>query len=367
MTNWENCYLLVNNQAYRKYFDATGKAPEDIEHILLEAGVRRIESVCCDTTETDRNVSKLRGYFRELSKAFRQAVNISSKLSDGSVLIYQHPSVFFGNYPELFFFFLFLKHFCLFKRKAIKIMLIVHDLPSVRYQDQHLLNWERKIFPYASYVVSHNERMTEYITKKLDFKGKIANLHIFDYLVKNNKGVAPHVVHSPATIAFAGNLIKPRFIPQLKNLKGKCEYHLYGREHNNMTSILSDSCQYKGCFPPEILPSKMDEDFGLIWDGDSIDGVTGLMGEYMRYNDPHKLSLYMVAHIPVIVWKKSAIAAFVENNNVGFAVNSLAEIDKRIQEITPAEYEKMHASTVLIANELTAGSSIKKCVEQLLN
>ena len=115
------------------------------------------------------------------------------------------------------------------------------------------------------------------------------------------------------------------------------------------------------------MPNIIDEDFGLIWDGDSIDGVTGLMGEYMRYNDPHKLSLYMVAHIPVIVWKKSAIAAFVENNNVGFAVNSLAEIDKRIQEITPAEYEKMHASTVLIANELTAGSRIKKCIEQLLN
>ena len=365
--NWGNCYLLVNNQAYRQYFDATGKAPEDIEHILLDAGVRQLESACCDSTNKDVTSNKLKGYVSEMAKAFQQARNIASRLSDGSVLIYQHPSVFFGNYPELFFFFLFLKHFCLFKRKSIKVMLIVHDLPSVRYQDQHLLNWERKIFPYASYVVSHNERMTEYITKTLAFKGKIANLHIFDYLVKNNKGVAPHVVHSPATIAFAGNLIKPGFIPQLKNLKGECEYHLYGREHNKMVSILSDSCQYKGCFPPEILPSKMDEDFGLIWDGDTIDGVSGNLGEYMRYNNPHKLSLYMAAHIPVIVWKEAAIAEFVINNNVGFAVNSLKEIGERLKNISQENYDLMYSNTIRVANCLEKGESIMTAITQLLD
>lgn len=36
--NWSNCYILVNDEAYRQYFDATGKAPEDIENILLGTG-----------------------------------------------------------------------------------------------------------------------------------------------------------------------------------------------------------------------------------------------------------------------------------------------------------------------------------------
>lgn len=96
--NWGNCYLLVNNQAYRQYFDATGKSPEDIEHILLDAGVRHVESACCDTTNSDGKPGKAKGYVTELSKSFRQARNIASRPSDGSVIIYRHPSVFFGNY-----------------------------------------------------------------------------------------------------------------------------------------------------------------------------------------------------------------------------------------------------------------------------
>lgn len=110
--NWGNCYLLVNNQAYRQYFDATGKAPEDIEHILLDAGVRQLESACCDSTNKDVTSNKLKGYVSEMAKAFQQARNIASRLSDGSVLIYQHPSVFFGNYfPVISIIFYFLVYY----------------------------------------------------------------------------------------------------------------------------------------------------------------------------------------------------------------------------------------------------------------
>lgn len=109
--NWGNCYLLVNNQAYRQYFDATGKAPEDIEHILLDAGVRQLESACCDSTNKDVTSNKLKGYVSEMAKAFQQARNIA-RLSDGSVLIYQHPSVFFGNYfPVISIIFYFLVYY----------------------------------------------------------------------------------------------------------------------------------------------------------------------------------------------------------------------------------------------------------------
>ena len=107
----DRLYLLVNNQAYRQYFDSTGKAPEDIEHILLDAGVRHVESACCDTTNSDGKPGKAKGYVTELSKAFRQARNIA-RLSDGSVLIYQHPSVFFGNYfPVISIIFYFLVYY----------------------------------------------------------------------------------------------------------------------------------------------------------------------------------------------------------------------------------------------------------------
>lgn len=82
------------------------------------------------------------------------------------------------------------------------------------------MKWERRIFHYASYIVSHNERMTDYIHHCLLFKGRIEDLHIFDYLVDKPKIAAPHLLHIPATIAYAGNLVKPGFIYKLNNVGG---------------------------------------------------------------------------------------------------------------------------------------------------
>ncbi|NRO11242.1 Beta-1,6-galactofuranosyltransferase WbbI [Lactobacillus helveticus] len=48
-------------------------------------------------------------------------------------------------------------------------------------------------------------------------------------------------------------------------------------------------------------------------------------GNYLRYNDPHKLSLYLASGIPVIIWKKAAEAKFVEENKVGITVDSLED------------------------------------------
>lgn len=366
--NWSNCYILVNDEAYRQYFDATGKAPEDIENILLgTGGVHKISNACHNAPNIRRCSNKLKGYIREIRNGFKQAHKISSALPNGSVLIYQYPSVFFGDYPELYVCLLLLRFFTFLCRKTIKVMFILHDLPSIRFKDHHLMRWERRIFPFATYVVSHNEHMTEYIIDRLSYTGKIESLDIFDYLVTNPKEHKLHLLHTPVTIAYAGNLVKPGFIYKLKEVVGNCQFHLYGKMHDDIKNILSANCEYKGCYQPESLPEVMNEDFGLIWDGDNVDRVSGLMGEYMRYNNPHKLSLYIVAHIPVIVWKRSAIASFVESNNIGIAVDSLNDIETQLRKITVDEYSRMQDSTTRLASELTAGRRIIKTISRLLD
>ena len=59
----------------------------------------------------------------------------------------------------------------------------------------------------------------------------------------------------------------------------------------------------------------------------------------MKYNNPHKLSLYIAAGIPVIVWKQAAVAKFVQDHNIGLTVNSLKEISDKIDKLTKEEYE----------------------------
>lgn len=360
----DKLFILVNNKSYKQYFDATGKAPEDIEHILLESGCQRIETACCDPTDADKPKCKLMGYYYELKNAWLQFWRIVIHMPNDSVLVYQYPSVFWGDYPELYYCFLMVRVFCLLFQKRIEILFVIHDLPSIRFKDEHLKNWERKIFPLATYVISHNQQMTKYIKDVLYYKGAIANLDIFDYLVKKPKEYERHELKDSRTVAYAGNLIKPGFIYKIGDM-GSVKIHLYGKQLRCEKEELPPCCEYKGCFAPDELPMIMNEDFALIWDGDTAEGISGLMGEYMRYNNPHKLSLYVVAHIPVIVWRNSAIADFVINNNIGFTVNNLSEMKERIINITQDEYNEMYDNISRLAMLLEHGGSIKRSISKL--
>ena len=48
--------------------------------------------------------------------------------------------------------------------------------------------------------------------------------------------------------------------------------------------------------------------FGLIWEGDSIEKPSGSLGRYIQYISHHKLSLYILAKLPIIVAASAATA-----------------------------------------------------------
>ena len=104
----------------------------------------------------------------------------------------------------------------------------------------------------------------------------------------------------------------------------------------------------------------------MIWDGQSIDKISGLFGEYLRYNNPHKFSLYMATGIPVIVWKESALASFVEKNKVGYTVNSLYELEDIFKKMTKEEYEILVNNVKKIQNKVINGEYILTAVEKVL-
>ena len=56
-----------------------------------------------------------------------------------------------------------------------------------------------------------------------------------------------------------------------------------------------------GSFLPDELPSALEGSFGLVWDGDSSKTCSGVFGEYLRYNNSHKASLYLASGFPIIV------------------------------------------------------------------
>ena len=72
------------------------------------------------------------------------------------------------------------------------------------------------------------------------------------------------------------------------------------------------------------------------------------------------MSLYISCGLPIITWKEAAIAEFIEKNGIGFAVNSLAEIDDVLGNMTRKEYEKYRNNVLEITRDVRKGEYVKK-------
>ena len=124
-----------------------------------------------------------------------------------------------------------------------------------------------------------------------------------------------------------------------RNLPKKPEFEIYGInfEHDN----LPNNVHYKGAFSPEDIPNHLQGGFGLVWDGDSSDTCSGMYGEYLKINNPHKASLYLASNFPIIVWRQSALADFVIRNNCGIIIDSLYEIAGILESMNEEKYQQL--------------------------
>ena len=123
---------------------------------------------------------------------------------------------------------------------------------------------------------------------------------------------------------------------------------------------------YKGSFKPDELPGILEGHFGLVWDGVSEESCVGNTGEYLKYNDPHKTSLYIASGIPVIVWQQAAIADFIIKNKIGITVESLHDVEKAINSISQQDYDLMRRNAKSLGNKLRSGYFTKKALSKAI-
>ena len=110
---------------------------------------------------------------------------------------------------------------------------------------------------------------------------------------------------------------------------------------------MADNITYGGVLPADQVPKVLTRGFGLIWDGDSVETCKGGFGEYLRYNNPHKLSLYLSSGLPV------------EKNKVGYAIESLKDIHELLQEISKDEYIKIAENVRKLSQKLANGNYMR--------
>jgi hypothetical protein len=240
------------------------------------------------------------------------------------------------------------------KWRGIKTAALIIDLDGIRDKDEMLLKEEIKLLQQFTYLIAHNPAMKKKLLEYLP-SAEIFTIDLFDYPSKGE----PIKRQLSNIICFAGNIAKAKFTYSLHQLPG-LQFNVYGLGYDGPLNIKGGFI-YKGTVAPDVLPAVLEGSFGLVWDGDSIEKCD----DYLRYNNPHKLSLYLVAGVPVIVWKDSAVAALVEENNIGFTVDSLAEIPAKLNAFTSTAYESMQQKVLITGEQISKGYFLRKVMDEI--
>ena len=143
-------------------------------------------------------------------------------------------------------------------------------------------------------------------------------------------------------------------------------FYLYGPGCTELMRAQKNAT-WLGIEKPYDLPAKLQGSFGLLWDGDSIDEPGGSLGDYMQYISHHKLSLYILSGLPLIVPAIAGSAGLVEKYKIGIAVKSLYEIENKIKDMTDDEYQQMKKNMQPLAAKISTGSCIKEALQKLMS
>lgn len=246
----------------------------------------------------------------------------------------------------------------LLRWKGVKTAALVHDLDSLRrIGGSAARGSDQLLLPGFEALIVHSQRMESYL-RTVGVTCPMILMEAFDCL---SEGEIP-VREKSRMVAIAGNLAADKS-GYLKDIgKVPLEWQLYG---TNWAGSGSTRIEYHGEIAPEKLPETISGAFGIVWDGDSLDGLTGLYGAYALLNSPHKLSTYLAGGLPVIVAKNAAAADFVAREQVGVALNSLRELPELIRTMPEEDYQRYAANARRVGAQLRAGENTKRALRKL--
>jgi hypothetical protein len=328
--NNPRCYVSKN---YRSFTSAASKAKIDCEEILLQHGYRNIG------LPRAFHANEVRGFIHNLFTVLLAVL----RLPRGGTLVLQYPL-------KKYYAFL-----CRVARwKKCHVVTIIHDLRSLR-RKKVIVDKEIRDLNRSHCLIVHNESMKTWLQEQ-GCRSHLVVLGIFDYL--SDVLPSPLPFHRPLEIVFAGAFTRKRssFPSRLPATSPSYLLNFYGNPGNIADLADRPVIRYKGIFNADILISKIEGHFGLIWDGPEITTCGGGHGEYLLYNNPHKTSLYLRCHLPVIIWSRAALAPFVRANGVGILLDSLEDLETTCAALSEEDYQTMRQNAARVAERLRTGA-----------
>lgn len=338
--------------------DAGTKAPNDIESICKKNGWKEIKFI--KSSDTSNN---LVGKIKKIIINTNNWKTLGKRVKKGDMILYQHPMYFGTKFAN--------KYIPLFQKRGVQFIALIHDLESLRNLTT-VTEESRKSHEFGDlvllkkfdYVIAHNQKMKKYLMENGIDEQKIVCLEIFDYLcqTKFEKKQKSNIV------SIAGNLDSNKcgYIYEFAKDNPDIKVELCGGNYNYEKGNLFSNLLYRGSFSPEEITGILSGSFGIVWDGPTAKSCIGNTGSYLRYNNPHKTSMYLTAGIPVVVWEEAAIAEFVIKNKVGITIKNLENLTDEINKITVEEYDIMAQNARNIGKLLRKGQYFQNAMEDIL-
>lgn len=239
-------------------------------------------------------------------------------------------------------------------QRRCNLQVLVHDIDFLRGASESNFEKSLKMFRLADLIILHSAAMRDFVTQQGITAEKIKILECFDYLTTDEITARRTKTKN---VVFVGQLDRCLFLDKISEAHLGIHINLYGRYEKDLGAAIT----HKGSFRADNV-SIFQGSWGLVWGGDTIDECTGNMGDYIRYNSPHKLSLFIVSHLPIIIWDKAAKAAYVREKGIGICVSSLRDISRAIDSVTEEEYELMMRNIERESAKLRGGEQLLSCL-----
>lgn len=334
-------------------YNASGKPRTDTIMTLLETGASLLELRSLPVLTTKN----------KLKKAILNIVNIFNLLNQNNIqckdvaeatIFVQYP---FISCPR----FVAKRLLSSLHKRGNKLIFIVHDIHSIRILKKR--KTDRKILSFADVVIVHSPQMAKALESVVGIDAPTVSLEYFDY--RSTINIESQQQLRNVCLIFAGNMSKAPFVGRLPELPlgENFQVNLYGANSKFINE--NEYIHYKGKFDADEF-SSIQGNWGLVWDGDSVSTCHGELGEYLRVNAPFKFSLYLAANRPVVVWRQSALAQYVEQYHLGVCVESLNDIPRVISNLSDKEINTIIDSVSRASAEVRAGKQLLRAVDKAL-
>jgi len=333
--------------------NAGNKARNDVEAILISEGYKGFELKV-------ENWYKM-NFFKAQQHKYQATKSVFDQLGAGDELLIQFPII-----HHTFFISQLIKHA---QKRGVKFYLLIHDVETLRHAAgsevklrHKLRNYfqEKKAMMSVDGIIVHNDIMKGVLANQGFPVNKMVSLEIFDYLIPNFQEKS--LPQKEQAIIVAGNLNQTKS-GYLYSLPESPAYNLYGVGYDESRAL--NNITYFGAFMPDDLPIALEGSFGLVWDGDSSETCQGTYGNYLRFNNSHKASLYLAAGFPLVVWKESALSHFVLENSCGIAVDSLHNLKETIDNLSDTDYKDLVDNAKRVGQEIRDGHYLKTALTHL--